>query len=119
MNRVLDKKDNNKLIRFKGNTKMILDFNNNLLQMINELGFRNITKSKLKYDSWIPNPNLGVIDTETCLDNDSNIQVVYALGFKSNLDDEPKIFYINEKTLNTNEIVLDMIDELLRPKYGS
>ncbi len=47
-----------------------------------------------------------------------NVQKIYSLGFKTNLSKEPVIFYVNsKKDINSSKIVLDLIDELLRPKY--
>ena len=66
---------------------------------------------------FVSNPNIGVIDTETYLCKD-NIYKIYALGFKTNLEDNPKIYYIDKDNLDSNSIVLSMVNELIRPKYN-
>ena len=63
------------------------------------------------------NPNIGVIDIETYLNN-NNVYVIHALGFKTNLDPKPVVYYIDEK-LDNSKLVLSMIDELLRAKYSN
>nr|YP_009543519.1 DNA polymerase type B [Coniothyrium glycines]AYU74409.1 DNA polymerase type B [Coniothyrium glycines] len=67
--------------------------------------------------SFISNPNIGVIDTETFTMMDGT-QKIHALGFKTNLKDTPVTYYINKDDLDSSRIVLEMIDELLRPKYN-
>lgn len=41
---------------------------------------------------------------------------IFCLSFKTNLNDNVIIYYI-DKDLNSDEIVLKLIDELFRPKY--
>ena len=65
----------------------------------------------------IENPNIGVIDCETFQDS-NDIYKIYSLGFKTNLDPTPVIYYVDSKSnINSSEIVLKLIDELLRNKY--
>lgn len=54
------------------------------------------------------NPNIGTIDCETFTDLD-DINKVYASGFRTNLDDKPIIYYINNSR-NSHEIVLKLVD---------
>lgn len=75
-----------------------------------------INKSKSK-SLHIENPNIGVIDCETFHDID-DIHKVYALGFITFLDSKPTMYYVNPKKINPNEIVLELVDQLLRPKYN-
>ena len=91
---------------------------NNLETFIkdNNIKLKLIDKPTKKY-STISNPNIGVIDCETFLNNDS-ITKIYALGFRTNLSTEPVIYYIDDN-LNSDEIVLKLINELLRPKYNN
>lgn len=63
------------------------------------------------------NPNIGTIDCETDTDNDG-IKKIYSLGFITNLDPKAVIYYVDSKdNVNSGEIVLKLLDEILRPKY--
>ena len=64
----------------------------------------------------IENTRLGVIDLETYNVN-SSIAKVYALGFYTNLDSKPVLYYIDENSLNSNKLIIKCINEMLRPKY--
>ena len=64
----------------------------------------------------IEDVRIGVIDLETY--NVNNLAKVYALGFLTNLDNKPVLYYIDGKTLNSDEIILNCVDEMLRPKYS-
>jgi hypothetical protein len=75
-----------------------------------------IDKPKSTNLSFISNPNIGVIDTETYTAR-YDINKIYALGFRTVLSNEPVMYYIGDD-LNSDKIVLDMVDELLRPKYN-
>jgi hypothetical protein len=66
---------------------------------------------------FISNPNIGVIDTEVFFGKD-NTYKIYALGFKTLFDKESNIYYINEENLDSDKVVLSMLDGLLRPKYS-
>lgn len=48
-----------------------------------------------------------------------NISKVYALGFKTKLDDNTKIYYIDKDELDSDKIVLELVEELLRPRYSN
>jgi hypothetical protein len=80
------------------------------------ISFKAIDKPKKK-PLFVSNPNIGVIDTETYKCND-NITKIYALGFRTNLDDNPTTYYI-DKNLDSNSIVLLLVNELLRSKYSN
>lgn len=77
--------------------------------------FKSIDKPKNKV-LYISNPNFGVIDTETFISNDGIIRI-YALGFRTNLDNNPTTYYIDKNTFDSHSIVLSLINELLRSKY--
>lgn len=63
-------------------------------------------------------PSIGTIDTETYKASDGSTKV-YCLGFKTNLDYKPTMYYVDSPcNINSDEIVLKLIDELLRPKYA-
>jgi hypothetical protein len=45
----------------------------------------------IKYKGYIPNINIGVIDTKTYLSTKDDTYKIYALRFKTNLVDNPVI----------------------------
>ena len=53
---------------------------------------------------------------ETYLYN-NNVYEIYALGFITNLASEAVVYYI-DSNYDANSLVIQMIDELLRPKYS-
>ena len=81
---------------------------------------QNIKLKALELPSYEPlfveNSNIGVIDIETYRTIDNTFKV-YALGFKTNLDIKSKIYYVDEISLDSDIIVLSLVDELLRSKY--
>ena len=120
ISKIKDVKSENKLIRTNGSRTLIIE-NNNVIETSSLIKLKPLSKVKIKKDVWLPDSNIGVIDTETYLNNNS-IQEIYALGFKTKLDASPVTYYIdnsNGKTNNSREIVLTMINELLRPKYNN
>lgn len=90
--------------------------NNEVIQIEQKLQLKPIKKPVNKI-SYISNPNIGVIDTETYLDS-NGLQKVYSLGFKTNLEDNPITFYLDDKGLDSNYLITLLIDELLKPKYN-
>lgn len=104
------------LIRKSGLDKIYIK-DNSVIKTIKQIKFNAIEKYKVKDISFIPNPNIGVIDIETYLGKD-NTYKVYALGFRTNLIDDPQIYYIGND-FNSDKVVLELIDELLRPKYNN
>jgi hypothetical protein len=58
---------------------------------------------------------IGAIDCE--MFTVDGVSRIYALGFKTNLDNKTFIYYIDKETLDSSNIVLAIIDEMLRPKY--
>ena len=116
INRVIDTIHNNFIIRKSGGKEIIINNNYNTIDFIKQdITLKPIPKPSFKSNP-IPNPNIGVIDTETYLDN-NNINKIYALGFRTNLEDKPTTYYIDNE-FNSDKIVLDLINELLRPKYN-
>ena len=81
---------------------------------------QNIKLKALELPSYKPlfveNSNIGVIDIETYRTIDNTFKV-YALGFKTNLDVKSKIYYVDKTSLDSDKIVLSLVDELLRSKY--
>lgn len=106
----------------EGNTKYFIS-NGLVLYKHQKLEFLPIDK-KVTQSKGIENPNIGVIDTETYQTSNGSYEI-YCLGFKTNLAQEPVIYYVtsnyDETTrkvkYNSNKIVLDLINELLKPKY--
>lgn len=60
------------------------------------------------------NPNIGSFDMEVFIRGSESI--IYALGFHSYLENEPKVFYIN-KGLDSNKNVMDCLNEMFKAKY--
>ena len=87
-----------------------------IIKSVNPIRFKAIEKTNLKYNSWLPNTNIGVIDTETYVSYNGIIKI-YALGFRTKLSNEPKIFYIDKNTMDSTSLIVSMVDELLRYKY--
>lgn len=116
ISRVKDEKFDNTLIRTKGSEIMKLE-NNKVIETTKFIKLKPLEITKIKKDSWLPDSNIGVIDTETYLNN-NNIQEIYALGFKTNLDNTPVMYYIDD-SFDSSKMVLNMINELLRPKYSN
>ena len=83
---------------------------------------QNIKLKALELPSYKPllveNRNIGVIDIETYRANDNTFKV-YALGFKTNLAEKSVICFIYKDNLDSYIIVLLLVDELLRSKYGN
>jgi hypothetical protein len=72
-----------------------------------------IKKKENKNTSFIENPNIGVIDTETLECNDG-VYRIYCLGFKTYLAKDPVIFYIKDKDYGSyNDIVLNLVNECI------
>jgi len=65
----------------------------------------------------IPSQTLGVLDLETYVD-DFGISKVYSCGFKTNLEEKAFTYYIDKNTLDSDELILKLIDELLKDKYS-
>lgn len=107
----------NLFIRKSAGKEILFDINYKPIKLKENIHLRPIEKVKENNKLFVSNPNLGVIDTETFLSNDGT-QKIYALGFKTNLQDEAVIYYINKDELDSSKIVLEMINELLRPKYN-
>lgn len=107
----------NKVYRSSRNETLEL-VNNKLLTKSQKISLKAIEKPKLKLTSWLPNPNIGVLDLETYKDLVKDTINVYAVGIKTNLSPEPLMFYI-DKELNSHILVLKIIDEMLRSKYSN
>ena len=118
INHVFDKAIDYNLISRKSGTKEIILRENKLLYSKNHITFKYIEKPKQDNSSFISNPNIGVIDAETYLAND-NVYRIYSIGFMTNLQANPVTYYVEKDNLNSGKVVLNLIDELLRPKYSN
>ena len=100
--------------RFGNNTFFVQ--NNNIIYLEKTIDLKPI-KRELHSDikTIIEDVRIGVIDIETYTEN--NLAKVYALGFLTNLDTKPNLYYIEAKNLNSSDIILNCINEMLRSKY--
>jgi hypothetical protein len=88
INHVIDSLFNDNIIRKVGEKEIYLDYSNKVLFTKKKIKFKSIIKPLIK-SSPVENPNIWVIDIETFLAKDG-IQKVYAIGFKTNLNPNPK-----------------------------
>ena len=116
LSRIIDNFDGNTLITSKELQEMYIE-NSNVVKIKKLIRFTGIERYNIKKDSWIPDPNIWVIDVETYLNNNS-VYEIYGLGFTTNLATEPVVYYIDNNH-DRNSLVIQMIDELLRPKYSN
>jgi hypothetical protein len=117
VSRIIDTFYGNTLIRSKGLETMYLE-NNNIIKTKKLIKFNPLERDKIKNVGWLPNPTLGVIDVETYLNN-NNVFKIYALGFRIYLSTKPVIYYMYDNNNDSDSLVLQMVDELLRPKYNN
>ena len=113
INNVTDKLiDCNTVIRKYGTNEITIK-NNEIVKHKQSILFKSIDKQTVK--SFITDdPNIGSIDIETYLNGDD--VRIFCLGFKTNLEKDPVIYYI-DKDYNSDNLVLNFVDQLLRPKY--
>lgn len=66
------------------------------------------------------NKNLGALDLETFEDG-NGLTKVYAIGFITNNDTEPTLFYLTDinKEYNSDELILKCLDTMLQTKYNN
>lgn len=114
--KISDRLDGNTLIRSKGSDKMYIE-NKQVIKTSKSIVFNGMDKYKFNKVSLMSNPNIGVIDLETYLSQSGSIKV-YALGFITNLSDNPTRYYIDHINYDSSIIVIQWLDELLRSKYS-
>ena len=111
---VSDRAVDDVIIRNSGETQLVIRDGNivSLTQNIKLISLQKpLTKALFtEYD------NIGVIDIETFKADDETYKV-YAIGFMTNLSSKPVIYYIDKDTLNSSKLILDFVNELMRPKY--
>ena len=112
-NNVNQRKFGNYTFLIKDNS-IIFSEKNNVLAAIKR------NKSFVETNAIIEDIRIGVIDLETftVYTNGLTLAKVYTIGFFTNLDSKPILYYIDTKTLNSEEIVLMCINEMLRSKYS-
>ena len=107
--------DNFIIYRKYGNNELLIK-NNKLIESKQSILLNSIEKPRFKVLAT-SNPNIGVIDCETYTTKKGHIKI-YSLGFKTNLEVKPMMYYIDKSTLDYDKLVLDLINELVRPKYS-
>jgi len=115
ISKVIDTMVGDHVIRKSGNNELILK-DNIVKEYKQKINLKPVEKVYIK-PLMTENPNIGVIDCETYTGN-GGINKIYALGFLTNLSDKSQIYYIDKETLDSDKIVLDLVNELLRPKYN-
>lgn len=66
-------------------------------------------------NNWAIYNRIGSLDLETY--QEGNVSKVYALGFYTNIDETPSIYYIDKDNLSSDILVQKCINEMLKPKY--
>lgn len=94
---------NDFFIRKSGGKEILFDINYKPVKLLENIPLRAIEKVQENKKLFVSDPNLGVIDTETFLSNDGT-QKIYALGFKTNLQDEAVVYYIDKNELDSTKI---------------
>ena len=85
--------DNSCIIRSHGNKTIIIK-DDKIISYKQYIPLNTIVKPEVDTNAF-ENNNIGVIDCETYSAED-DITKIYALGFKTNLDPVPKIYYIGQ-----------------------
>lgn len=107
--------DNNTIRRKYGNHEKVIE-KDRIIHSKQDIKLIPIETPKVN-KGFISNPNIGAIDLEMFKDDDG-ISKVYAGGFMTNSHTSPTTIYIDKQTLDSSNIVLCLINELLRPKYA-
>lgn len=107
---------NNSYLRKFGNYTLLIK-NNKIIFSEKKINLFSIKRPIYKdKGNIIRNTRIGVIDLETYNIN-SKIAKVYALGFYTNLDLKPVLYYIDKESLDSNKLIITCINEMLRSKY--
>jgi hypothetical protein len=112
--RTIDNICNDVIVR-KSDGRDIIIKDGKIVSVIQDIEFKAIEKPK--YKKVFRENNIGVIDIETYV-TPSSTSKVYAIGFKTNLSDKPVIHYINKYSLDSAEIIISLVSELIKPKYN-
>lgn len=115
---ITDNVVNDLILRNSGEKRVVIDSNNNkVVSIIQNIKLKAIERPYIK-PLFVENNNIGVIDIETYR-TDDNTYKVYALGFKTNLSEHTEIYYIDKDDLDSNKIILKLVNELLTSKYSN
>jgi hypothetical protein len=106
--------DNNIIKRVQNNTICTIKYDV-IIHIAKKLSLVPLRLNKPKKKDFVVDRRIGAIYTETFLDFDG-IQKVYALGYRTNLENEPVTFYINKDTMDSDKLIIDFIESLLRSK---
>lgn len=113
---VIDRPCNNYIIRSSGEKSVVIK-DNKVVSINLNINLRPIEKPNIE-PLFVENNNIGVIDLE-CYKGADGIDKVYALGFKTNLDQGSTIYYIDKINLDSDKIILSLVNELFRNKYSN
>lgn len=116
INRIKDVFCDGYIKRISGNKTMIIE-DDKLIKVEQTILLKTIPKPKVTVGN-IEDRNIGTIDTETYTAKDGTIKI-YALGFKTLLDKEVFMYYIDKETRDHKSLVLNFVNELLRTKYSN
>lgn len=105
----------NDIILRKSGEKQVVIRDGNIVSLTQNIKLKALEKPIAK-PLFVEYNNIGVIDIETYKAKDETSKV-YAVGYKTNLDDKAVTSYIDKDTLDSNKLILDLVNELLRPRY--
>ena len=108
-----------KFERTIGSIIITIDNNNVTLLKINNY-LNPILPKPVKFIKLDRNSNYGTFDLETYMDSDG-IAKVFAVGFLTNLDEQPKLFYLTDwsKEFDSDYLLITCIDSMLINKYNN
>jgi hypothetical protein len=115
INYVTDYLLDNNIIKIVQNNTFCTIKDDVIIHIDKNLSIMPLRVNKLKKKDFVVDCRIGAIYTETFLDFDG-IQKVYALGYRTNLENESVTFYINKDTMDSNKLIIDFIESLLRSK---
>lgn len=107
--------DNKSILRTSGNKSTIIKDNTPISYSIS-IPLKPIVNNVKSVKGHIPDLNVGSIDLETYMDSEGFARV-YAMGFITKHETTPIMNYKDPYTLNSDEVVLNVINWLLTSKY--
>lgn len=116
---ITDNINNNIIVRdTKSFSIKIKSEENKILSKFKILDLKPISNKIKKSSNLIEDSKIGVIDLEVYKNLELDKEFVYSAGlFSRYVENIPKLFYINDK-LNSDKVILDLIDEMFRSKYS-
>lgn len=106
------------LTRYSGLNKLSI-INNEVTKSILPIKLKPLSKYICKNKTWRINSNIGVLDIETFRNSNNNSYEIYALGFRTVLSLDVKMYYIDPTNLSGAEVLLRLINEIIRNKYSN